>query len=389
MQRLLKTVTLFGGAWLLSLTGNSLFAQQVAAAACSEGEIAKGSIGYSGLECNCDFTYFKEDEGEGQFRYYFRAEPVILGVKANGPAEGKLRAGDVITSIDGYLITTREGGRRFANPEVGRPVTLGVRRDGREIEVQVIPEWECQRVDFGRATRAPLARPAPPAPPAEPRAAVRVAPAPRPARAAVEAPVVVHVVAETLQVARAIAVAPQRRTALPKGELGFGISCKECKVGVQGDSGAPVWEFSNNPELTGVEPGKPAYRAGMRSGDILTHINGRAITSEEGGRLFGAIQPGDTVTFRFARNNTSQEAELVAEERGWIRAVLVEPAVVPRAAAVVAPPPQPAEIPDVTRFTGVVGDAHIVVTGGPITVSQTDDEVIIVSGDIRVRITRK
>jgi len=43
----------------------------------------------------------------------------------------------------------------------------------------------------------------------------------------------------------------------------------------------------------------------------------------------------------------------------------------------------------VTRFTGVVGDAHIVVTGRPITVSHTDTEVVIQSQDIVVRITKK
>ena len=100
----LRTITgALGVAIPISMAGHDLTAQQLARAVCGENEIAKGSLGYSGLECNCDFTYLKEDMGEGQFSYHFRAEPVILGAKAGGPADGKLRDGDVVTAIDGYL----------------------------------------------------------------------------------------------------------------------------------------------------------------------------------------------------------------------------------------------------------------------------------------------
>jgi len=389
----LRTITgALGVAIAISMAGQDLSAQQ-RAAVCGENEIAKGSLGYSGLECNCDFTYLKEDRGEGQFFYRFRSEPVILSVKANGPADGKLREGDVVTAIDGHLITTREGGRRFANPAVGRPLPLRIRRDGREMEVQIVPEWECQRIEFAPpAAPAPEAQPAQPARPVAPTAGVVARAVPEPSRVVVEAPVVVEVMpaqpAPPAPVAGvAVPLAPRPPAALPKGELGFGISCRECKVGVEGDSSAPVWEFSSNPVLTGVEPGKPAYRAGMRSGDVLTHINGHAMTSAVGGRLFGAIQPGDTVTFRFARNNTSREAQVVAEEREvWQRfdpRDYTEAAVAERVARGIAVRER------VTRFTGALGDAHILVTGGPITVSQTDTEVIIQSQDILVRITKK
>ena len=373
-----------GSALALTLSGQAIAQErQRQAAACGVNQIAKGSIGYSGLECHCDFTYLKEDTGgEGQFFYHFRAEPVIRGAKPGGPADGKLRDGDVVTAIDGYLITTREGGKRFADPEVGRPLTLTVRRGGREVDVEIVPEWECMTINF--ADPAPPAMPAPPEPVARAAPPARVAEPVPDVRVAVEAPVVV---ATRLRVA--VPLPPRPLMALPKGYFGFGISCRECSVKREDD--VPVWEFTYNPELTGVEPGMPAHDAGMRSGDILTHINGHELTSPEGGRLFGAVQPGDTVTFRFARDNTSREAQVVATERVVVRLGLAEPVVaavtaraVPLAAAEITPKPA-----DMTRFTGVLGDAHIVVSGGPITVSRTDDEVIIVSGDIRVRITRK
>jgi predicted metalloprotease with PDZ domain len=388
----LRTITsALGVAVAIYMTGHDLAAQQ-RAAVCGENEIAKGSLGYSGLECNCDFTYQKTDGAEGRFSYRFRSEPVILAVKSGGPADGKLRAGDVVTAIDGHLITTREGGRRFADPEVGRPLTLRVRREGREVDVQIVPEWECQRIEFAPpAAPAPEARPAPPARPVAPTAGVVARAVPEPSSVVVEAPVVVELApAQPAPPARALGVAvplaPRPPDILPKGELGFGISCKECKVDQEQGTGVPVWEFSTNPELTAVETGKPAYRAGMRSGDILTHINGHAMTSAEGGRLFGAIQPGDTVTFRFARNNTSREVQVVAEQRAWQR---FDPADYSTAGVAERVYRGFAAEEIVTRFTGVVGDAHIVVTGGPITVSHTDTEVVIQSRDIVVKITKK
>ena len=383
-----RTITAaLGTAIVLTLAGQAVAQErQQQAAACGVNEIAKGSIGYSGLECHCDFTYLKEDTGgEGQFFYHFRAEPVIRGAKPGGPADGKLRDGDVVTAIDGYLITTREGGERFADPEVGRPLTLTVRRAGREVDVQIVPEWECLKINF--AEPAPPARPAPPEPVARTAPPARVAEPVPDVHVTVEAPVVV---ATPLRVA--VPLPPRPLMALPKGYFGFGISCRECSVERQDD--VPVWEFTFNPELTGVEPGMPAHEAGIRSGDILTHINGHEMTSAEGGRLFGAVQPGDTVAFRFARNNNSREAQVVATERIDERFDPREYSVayaerVQAAVAAGTVPPVRRQIEHITRFTGVVGDAHVVVTGGPITVSRTDDEVIIVSGDIRVRITRR
>ena len=40
----------------------------------------------------------------------------------------------------------------------------------------------------------------------------------------------------------------------------------------------------------------------------------------------------------------------------------------------------------VTRFSGVVGDTHILVTGGPITVNRTAGEVVIQAADVTVRV---
>ncbi len=98
------------------------------------------------------------------------------------------------------------------------------------------------------------------------------------------------------------------------GWFGIGISCRGCKIEVLLDSVA-VWEFSEPPEISMVEPGSPADRAGLRRGDVLVEIDGLPLVSEEGGRRFGAAKPGETVRLTYRRGGTSQTVSVTAEAR--------------------------------------------------------------------------
>ena len=341
---------------------------------CQEDAFVVGYIGYKDLECNCSFS-LSED---GSRRYHFRAEPVIGGVESGSPADGKLRAGDVVTAIDGHLITTREGGRRFSDLMPGEPVTLTVRRRGTETDLTVVPEHACLEVSSFPPPRAP----SPPATPstevAQPRHVVATPPEPRPAVTAPSPPrrpTLTDPV--TLRPTTPVPPAPPDASS---GWVGFSIQCAECGYGQE--NGAPVWEFTTPPEVVRVESQSPAHRAGMRSGDKITHINGQSITTVHGGRLFGAVEPGDTVTFRYIRDNSTKEAEIVAATR--IRYTSrVESGWSYYGADTVSPPAL-----TVTRFSGVIGDAHVLVTGGPVSVNRTEDEVVIQAGDITVRVRR-
>ncbi len=343
------------GVWLTGVTlcaaatlSAQAAAQELTRTECPPGAVVVGELGYSRMECNC--TYFSRDR-----RWEFRSEPTIAGIKPGGPAEGKLQDGDVVTAIDGFLITTYEGGRRFSQPVPGKPVTVTVRRGGRVLDVAITPEAAC-------APGAPVPTPAPkpppqprppeggvlPAPPAAPRPAARPAP-PTPAP-------------------------PPPRSLSPRARLGLSIECSQCAIAVTREGGDLRWRLSESPVVLSVEPGGDAHRAGLRAGDVLTHIDGKALTSDEGGAAFGSIQPGDTVTFRYSRNNVEHTARVVA--RGYR-----EPPPTP------VPPPAP-DSPEITRFSGVLGDTFIQVTGGPITVRRTETEVIIRSSDITVRVSR-
>ncbi len=341
---------------------------------CQKGEIETASLGYSKLECNCVVGYL---EGErGKTLYEFRSEPRIWGIEDGGPADGKLKEGDVVTAIDGYLITTAEGGSRFGALRAGQPVALTVRRGGREIDLTITPVAEC------KAKQTVVSRPAlPPEPPrawtikTAPRAVVYV----RPDTVMVPTdPIMVRwdPSAEAAVPREALPPPAPDFAILPRGWLGFSLSCSDCKVIKVKDEGSVRWEFSGYPEITRVEPGSPAHEAGTRAGDMLTHIDGHELTDVEGGRLFGAVQPGDTVTFRYVRQGEERTVRLMAGER---QVGLDEP---------LLPPPKQRPQPDVTRFSGVFGDAFVEVTGGPIVVNRSGDELVISSKDITVRIKK-
>jgi membrane-associated protease RseP (regulator of RpoE activity) len=343
---------------------------------CQTGEIETASLGYAKLECNCVVGYI---EGQpGRTLYEFRSEPKLWGIEDGGPADGKLKEGDVVTAIDGYLITTAEGGSRFGAVKPGESVALTVRRDGRELDVTITPAAQCKAVTD--LVPAPVADMSP-----EPARAWSIKTAPRavvyvrPDTVMVSAdPISVRSTAPAEPGAPRVILPPPvpDYTILPRGWLGFSVSCSDCKVIKVKDEESVRWEFSGYPEITRVEPGSPAHEAGIRAGDVLTHIDSHELTEVEGGRLFGAVQPGDSVAFRYVRGGEERSVTLVAGER---QVALDEP---------LMPPPKQSPQPDVMRFSGVFGEAFIEVTGGPIVVNRSGGELVISSKDITVRIKR-
>jgi membrane-associated protease RseP (regulator of RpoE activity) len=329
---------------------------------CGPGEVATLSLGISGLECsNC--TLFGADDHPANMRWEFRSEPTVLNVRPGGPADGRLRAGDVIVAIDGNLITTREGGRRLLQPADGRAAQLRIRRDGRELEVDVAPEAECRSDHL----TAPFSA-RPPTPP--PAAGAARVPRPTVERAPVS-PAAVPVPASAWPV-----TAPML---LPSGWLGFSFSCSGCTVQVEGDS-VRVWSFAEPPVVTAVEPASPAARAGIRVGDRLVSIDEQAITSARGGERFGAIRSGERVAVGIERSGRERQVEVTARARADVVPVAEPPSVGIGAGA--------SAQPGTVRYSGRIGDTMISVTGGPVVVTETETEIIIRSGDITVRLRR-
>ena len=80
------------------------------------------------------------------------------------------------------------------------------------------------------------------------------------------------------------------------------------------DEGALVVR-GDTPADAAIAPDSPAAKAGLREGDILTHIDGQKLTEKQ--TVTDIIQgklPGDTVTIDYVRDDTERETEVTLEE---------------------------------------------------------------------------
>jgi S1-C subfamily serine protease len=380
----MKNAILVAGGLLLAFAGQLHGQVGVSAQVCPDGLPPRGAMGISSFECtNCTMTT------DGSERTWdFSSEPIVQTVTPGSPVYGKIRPGDAIVAVDGHMITTGEGGRRFANMVPGQEVSVVVRTGNREKTVAVIPEPECRR--GGTHAEAP-AVPASPAVPSTPDAAPaagvsvgvgvpRAAVAPR-ADAAPTAGV-------------AVAAGPVPRptyTLLPSGWFGFGIQCTKCQWSVEEDTGLSAWEFSSPPEISSIQAGSPAAAAGLRRGDVLLEIDGEPLVSEKGGQRFGSVEPGQQVRWTYRRGGETRTTTATAGQRPNM-----------------PPPPPPAPEPDAEplaytgvarayissaanklRYSGLVGATSVEVRGtGSVVVNiiEPGREIEIVTSDSRTRI---
>ncbi len=270
-----------------------------------------GWIGIDGIECtNCEF-------GRGYAR--FSTEPRIVTIAPGSPAVGVLRTGDYIVSVNGALITTEEGANRFTNLKPGQSPTFLIRREGQLIPARFtsIPghcpgmgEDVRAAVAAGNAVRARgqggviAATPRPGSQggalptPSTPPEVTRLRPATRPG----------------MVVGTPMAQAGGFASHVSRVIFGFGFSCNGCGMQVDRRNGEAtmVWTFKSPPVLYSVETEGPAWRAGLRRGDVITQIDGTDITDDEAGRRFGAVQPGQTVRFTYRRDGDTRTASVTA-----------------------------------------------------------------------------
>jgi hypothetical protein len=297
---------------------------------CADHQERVGDLGILSLDCDCTYSsHSRSTDGRARLvrRWTFRSEPEVGGIRPDGPAAGKLREGDALTAIDGVLITTRDGARRFAEIAPGATATLTVRRNGREIPVRIVADAVCPELALAPENnvivisqsdaRAPEA-----ATPAVPQAP-RVPEAPELAQTP-----------ETPQTPEAPMIAPRapRRDrlpmpaiptedALPRGWSGFGLTCRDCG-GRPGDEGKPpVWKFGTLPTIYFLDPGSPAARAGIQIGDVLAQLDGVSLLTEEGGRRFGALKPGQSVRWTIRRGGGTRNVTVVTAPRPGERTV--------------------------------------------------------------------
>ena len=299
-------------------------------------------------------------------------------------------------------------------------MTLVVRRDRRESTVRITPGTTCLDNVPG-AAHTPMP-PMPPMPTVAPMTYASPSEAPTPPETP-EAPVAPPT-PRTLSYGykystdvtppappRAPRAYLPRRPSLPRGWFGVSLNCSECGSELGPEDRAPVWKFGDLPEVYIVEPGSPAARAGLQRGDVLSQINGISLMSPEGGKLFGAVRPGQTVKWTVLRGGSKRDVNVVAATRPEDRAESMsdlmerlrdlrehqqveqlEPQLhrlemeldkVRTAMPALAPNPEGRRL----RYAGSVGGSDVEVRGlGNVVVDDDGDEIVITTRDATIHI---
>jgi S1-C subfamily serine protease len=127
----------------IALAATTLFCTVAhAQTVCSGNRPAYGDIGVGMFQCvrgNCLIAGRNHDDSS----HVFTVEPTMWNI--SGAARGHLEDGDALVAIDGIPITTRAAGARLALLGPGTRTTLLVRRDGRELSVNLTAVSSCER----------------------------------------------------------------------------------------------------------------------------------------------------------------------------------------------------------------------------------------------------
>ena len=170
----------------------------------------------------------------------------------------------------------------------------------------------------------------------------------------------------------------------PPAWLGISLECSNCRLiqtsgRVTADrmsarvAGGDRWEFSSPPRILAVEEGSPAARAGLLPGDVLTHIDGVRLATDDGSHRLADVAPGQTVQWTYERAGQRRNATMIVEARPVPAPPAARPAPAPATAdrpPVVTPaPPAPTAARDNTiRFSGEFAGTEVTVRGPATTV---------------------
>jgi len=168
-------------------------------------------------------------------------------------------------------------------------------------------------------------------------------------------------------------------------------------------TGSAYYRFRGLPTVWNVTPDGPAHRAGVRRGDILTHIHGAPFDSDRGGRLFSSVKTGDTVQVRCLRGRRSFETSWIVGQSPWkeatsyalgtVRTVIPDPPPPPGKGP--APGKVPAggeravEPPRSLRYAGSHWGTDVEVRGASdivVKINETGREILLTSKDMVVRL---
>jgi S1-C subfamily serine protease len=289
-----------GGRWvnpILAWSPTAALAYQKPGGQPCGGNVA-GFLGITLIDCRGECTLTLDDKLKNR-AWSFSVEPRITEIAPNSPAARALQAGDTIVAIDGILITTAEGGRRFANIEPGQAVTIRYRREVRVEEAGLRAETRCAPAVEGLRAIPSLSSGASASGSASEAAESSAAPRIRIQRSAAEED------RATIDGRGARAPAEKAAPESAEGSAGISWACGPC-WNRQTPDGRTEWNFSAPVTVTLVWTGGPAERAGIRVGDEITAVNGNPIESKQGTEAFINLRAGQATQFTVLRDNGSK-----------------------------------------------------------------------------------
>ena len=249
-----------------------------------------GTIGASFRCDDCSFTV----SGDGDLTWDNPQLLELVAVEQGGPADlAGLLPGDVLLEINGLDLTTDVAADLLLNPDAGTTLDLLFDRDGQQLQanltITLVEESRDPREDFvvyrdktwGDAFSGFFG--------------------------------------DWLTNDAKVDLRPEFTVTMSGDSWGpsaYGSVfswCDDCTWTAAPDFG---WQMAEYPVVASVTEGGPAARAGLQPGDVLTHVDGRDLRTQEGGSAFINLRTGDEVEIRFLRDGEEQTATLVAGEMG-------------------------------------------------------------------------
>jgi S1-C subfamily serine protease len=246
------------------LTGSSSQSNTDVVVQCGPGQAVSGDLGYTGTACHGCTISGKHLVGEPDME--FEAEPVLSGIRKDGPAAGRLMEGDVLVAIDGQAITTREAAVHLSWLKPNEPVRLTVRRNGILTDVEINPALRCRTVT--------------------------------------QPHVFTFIDRRSLSQRSSEPIRPN-----PPGWIGVALGCGTCGPLLEWQSRTTVLTF---PVVVRVLPDSPAEQAGLAEGDVLLAIDGKSLKTQAGASALHNVRPNQRLTILLLRDTQTITVTLTA-----------------------------------------------------------------------------
>lgn len=292
---------------------------------------------------------------DGDVIYVFAEPPRVVKVYQDGPADGKLRSGDLITGIDGMDITHEDAGWMLQHPLEGRAYEVTVSRDDRE-RTYTLTAGEPDHRRVGENTIEVVEE---------------------------NDDGTIHVTSYTMNEDGAVTRMSESITGTggAKAKAWFGLGLEGNILYVKrADDGQTYAFFDESPKVYNVDPDSPADQAGIRRGDRLVKIDGMRLDEAGGGQVWSLTEPGEEVELLLVREGEVYSVQLVGEDHpNWT---------VRRDGQRVSVIRESSASDEHLRYAGVVGNVDIEVRGvSDVNVIKKTGEVIIKTGDSTIRVT--